>query len=162
MLTAREKNLLNRTEIDRIARACEKHNDVVRLIRDLRAIRSLRQKNQDKANRVVRDKKAGNLALNTRYRDKQKVFDKVVKSLEARLEKLRDAAAAECPTRRTASRTSQAAGLLGRALPEIEGGARSLRESHSIDGKLVDQYGVVEEVARLESLGKDIRTFLNK
>lgn len=162
MLKASEKNLLNRTEIDRIERACEKHNDVVRLIRDLRAVRSLRDKNRDKANQVIRNKKAGNIAVNTRYRDKQAVFDKVVKALEDRLEKLRDAADAECPVKRSSARMNKASSLLDRALVEVETDVRSLRESHSVNGVLDDKYGVKEEVARLEGLCKEIRGFLKK
>lgn len=162
MLKASEKNLLNRTERERIDRACQKHNDVVRLVRDLRAVRSLREKNREKANRVVRNKKAGELALNTRYRDKQVIFDKVVKALELRLEKLRDAADAECPVKRASARMNKATNLLERALVEVEADAKSLRESHSVNGVLEDTYGVGEDVARLERLGKEIRALLKK
>lgn len=166
MLKSSERSLLTANELRRVNSALIKHNDVVVLIRDLRAIRSFRQKSQDKANSVIRNKKAGNIVVNTRYRDKQKVFDKVVKILEARLEKLRDAVVSECPskrpTSRTTSRTTKASDLLGRALSVIQEDAKSLRESHSINGRLVDQYGVIDEVDRLETLSKEIRDFLKK
>lgn len=162
MLRVSEKKLLNRTQVDRIERACEKHNDVERLIRDLRAVRSMRDKNREKANQVIRNKKAGNIAINTRYRDKQAVFDRVVKALEMRLEKLRDAADAECPVKRYSARTNKAINLLERALVEVEGDVKSLRESHSVNGVLENNYGVREEVARLEGLSKEIRALLKK
>lgn len=160
ILTSSEEKLLNRTELDRISRACQKHNDVMRLVRDLRAIRSLREKSQDKARAVRRDKKSGSPAINTRHADKKQVFDKVVKILEARLEKLRDTAASECPARGSSRRHAKARDLLSRAQQVISQEVRTLRDSHSINGVLVDKYGVVEEVASLEALDKEIRAFL--
>lgn len=167
-LTVAQKRLLTQKELSRVESACEKHTDVARLIKDLHAIRGLRQKQRDNLGKQVRAVKAGakrptrQVALNDRSHQKEALFDHLVKQLEQRLEALRDTAAAECPPAKATPRLTQAKELLAKALQEVETDARSLRESNTVNGRLVDEYGVGQEVARLEGLVKEIRTFLGK
>lgn len=165
-LTATQKRLLTATELSRVESASEKHTDVARLVKDLRAVRAFRQKQRDNLGKQVRAVKVGTkrptrqMALHDRSHQKEVLFDEVVKQLEGRLEALRDTAASECPAKKDPPKLKTAKALLQRALAEIEADAKSLRESHSVNGKLVDTYGVGDELKRQESLCREIRGFL--
>ena len=167
-LTAAQKRLLTAAELSRVESACEKHTDVARLVKDLRAVRALRQKQRDNLGKQVRAVKAGTkrptrqMALNDRSHQKEVLFDGLVKQLEQRLETLRDTAAAECSARKETPRLTQAKRLLTLAVREVETDASSLFESNSLNGKLVDAHGVGDEIKRLNALATEIHAFLKK
>jgi hypothetical protein len=167
-ITAAQKKLLTATELTRLKKALEPHTDVTRLIQDLRALRTYRQKQRDNLGKQVRAIKVGAqqtraLEANTRTHQKEVLFDEAVKVLESRLSDLRDQAQAHCsaPKSKKASQ-ALAPSLLERALEVIEQDATSLFESNSLNGKLVDSNGVAEELAGLNGLAADIRAYLRR
>ena len=165
-LTAAQESLLTATEARRLKDIPTKHTEVAALIKDLRAVRALRQKQRDAVGKQTRAVKTGakrptrQVGVNDRTGQKEALFDEVVKKLEERLEALRDLAAAECPKKKP-TKAGAANALLDRARKVIREDAKSLRDSASVNGRLKDTTGrIQDELDMLETLVKDIGVHL--
>lgn len=174
-ISAAEKRLLTAAEAARLATALKPHNDAVVLVKDIRAVRSLRQKQRDALGKQVRAIKKGDKAparqvsLNQRTQDKEAVFDRVLGGLEERLKKIQAVVASEAPAKKKSptkavSASYQARGLLEESLAVVAADAKSLRASNTLNGRLVDPLGgqVTDELASLEGLAHRIEAFLRR
>lgn len=174
-LTAAQKRLLTTAEAARVATALRPHNDAVVLVKDIRAIRALRQKQRDALGKQVRAVKKGvkapvrQTSLNERTREKEAVFANVLSDLEARLDKLKAVVASEKaskkkPATKQGGSLVEARRLLADALSVVKADAEGLRASNTLGGQLVDPLGgqVTEELASLEGLAHRIEGFLGR
>lgn len=174
-LTAAQKRVLSATEAARVTAALKPHNDAVVLVKDIRAVRALRQKQRDALGKQVRAIKKGEKApvrqegLSQRTKEKEAIFDQVLGGLEERLKKVHAVVASESPAKKkpstkAASASAQAHGLLEESLAVIAADAKSLRASNTLDGQLVDPLGgqVTKELASLEGLAHRIEAFLGR